>query len=185
MGFNIWNIAVPIAEKEAALAAIGVVEADQADEDCQSPCSGAVGPKGHYIIWKNGRHGDVSPSELGALKKLTEALILNVYEGIMCGELIQLRDGAEVWRIAYEGIEGTPVFMPSGNVPREVLDLYEDLLSKQAAEDGKGGMSADHTFEILSMSFQKATSFKYDISSGTEFYVLEPEPIKPWWKFWQ
>lgn len=192
MGFKLALFAVPVGEKDDVLSSLALTETDQADPYSESPFCGVSDKNGNYIIWKNADDGGVRQTEFAALKSASSSLIMTLHEGVMSGDLTQFENGQLSWKIIYRGDGSLPQFETKGDVPNQLLTLYEQLKEKQVAEDASDDdeFHVDHIFEILSQSFVTATGFKYDDDHGLAFVTLAPDndhylrTPRPWWKFW-
>ncbi len=184
MGFRFACVAVPLHEKDAALSALSFEITEVADDYNESPYSGGIVGQEHFLIWKNTSDINFSKKERNIIDQFNNALILAASETVMSGILVRIEQGKQIWQIIYTGHEDEPCLDTEGSVPDHILELYKNLEVKNKVEADED-FPVDHTYEILSLSFNHYTDFKYDDGHDFKFFKINDLNFKkPFWKFW-
>ena len=86
-----------------------------------------------------------------------ECLFFFCADSGMCTQLISFKHGEEIWRVAYDAVNGDGDVIVSGDAPELVGEKLGESKREQAANDG-----ADYLYETTAKIGQAITEFRHD-----------------------
>lgn len=174
MGFSVSWLAVPEAEKNNALKALGLAESNERQAVPESEFVGAVLATGWYLVWfDDASPAALKPESLRALSARTELLACQIEEHSMCSTAAHWVNGIERWFVAHDAEDGLTNLEVTGSPPAALESIRIKHLQLQ-----EGASNVDHVFDIPLALAETLVGFRHDASyddaDGEIFTVLVP-----------
>lgn len=179
MGFRSTWIADPVAAREQALAATGLVTRGKTTQSLETGWYGLrVGS--HYLVIGSGwdYRDRLTEAQAITLSAHGESFFWAADDTTMCSYMAAHRDGALVWAFTHD--EEDPAKL-DGAVPDEVRAIVAEQQVRQRQEQ-RGEYSVDYVYDAAHRSGLRLVGFRhddFDAPEGTSFEVLVPVDAPP------